>query len=87
MELPLTETCPQCGADMEPRKTARRGRTIYECPECGYQMEAAEPREGQAAGQERHDVDLDGEDQEDELKEDEDTEDEDDDEEDEEGAV
>ncbi|HET6781111.1 MAG TPA: hypothetical protein VFH67_03340 [bacterium] len=72
---------------MEPRKTARRGRTIYECPECGYQMEVAEPREGQAAGRERHDVDLDGDDEEDELKEDADTEGEDEDEEDEEGAV
>lgn len=27
---------------MEPSKTARRGRVIYECPECGYQMEISE---------------------------------------------
>lgn len=42
MELPLTQPCPQCGAEMEPSKTARRGRVIYECPECGYQMEISE---------------------------------------------
>ena len=71
MELPLTEPCPQCGADMEPRKTARRGRTIYECPDCGHQMELTEAREGQVAGQERdEDVALDSE-NEDEFKEDE----------------
>ena len=69
MELPLTEPCPQCGADMEPRKTARRGRTIYECPDCGHQMELTETHDGQVAGQERdEDVDLDSED---EFKEDE----------------
>lgn len=41
MELPLTETCPQCGAEMEPQGLVRRGREIYECPECGYQMEVS----------------------------------------------
>lgn len=49
---------------MEPRKTARRGRTIYECPECGYQMEMTEARTGDTADQRRGDVDLDAEDDE-----------------------
>ncbi len=42
MELPLTEPCPQCGSDMEPRETPRRGGIIYACPECGYEMPIAE---------------------------------------------
>jgi DNA-directed RNA polymerase subunit M/transcription elongation factor TFIIS len=71
VELPLTEPCPQCGADMEPRKTARRGRTIYECPDCGYQMEITEPHAGRAADQEPVD-DTGNEDDENEYEEDED---------------
>jgi DNA-directed RNA polymerase subunit M/transcription elongation factor TFIIS len=87
VELPLTEPCPQCGADMEPRKTARRGRTIYECPDCGHQMEVTEAREGQAAGRERGiNVDLDDDEEENELKEDDDEEKEEDEEE-EEGVI
>lgn len=39
MEFPLTTPCPQCGAEMEPRGRARRGRAVYVCPECGYEME------------------------------------------------
>ncbi len=39
MEFPLTAPCPQCGAEMEPRGRARRGRAVYVCPECGYEME------------------------------------------------
>ncbi len=38
VELPLTEPCPQCGMDMEPRGIRRRGGTIYVCSECGYEM-------------------------------------------------
>lgn len=38
VELPLTEPCPQCGMDMEPRGTRRRGGIIYVCSECGYEM-------------------------------------------------
>lgn len=46
MELPLTEPCPQCGNEMEPRGRVRRGRVIYVCPECGHEMEvAAEPED------------------------------------------
>lgn len=67
---------------MEPRKTARRGRTIYECPDCGHQMEVTEAREGQAAGERSINVDLDGEDEEEEFKEDDDEE-----EDEEEGAI
>ncbi|MGH2360392.1 MAG: hypothetical protein ACRDGM_07600 [bacterium] len=70
---------------MEPRKTARRGRTIYECPDCGHQMEVTEAREGQAAGHERG-INVDLDDEEEELKEDDDEEKEDDDEE-EEGVI
>lgn len=70
---------------MEPRKTARRGRTIYECPDCGHQMEVTEAREGQAGGERSINVDLDGEDEEDEFKEDDDEEKEEEDEE--EGAI
>ncbi|MDQ7820562.1 MAG: hypothetical protein QN173_06225 [Armatimonadota bacterium] len=39
MEFPLTAPCPQCGAEMEPRGRARRGRAVYVCPDCGYEME------------------------------------------------
>lgn len=42
MEFPLTEPCPQCGSEMEPRGKARRGRAIYVCPECGYEMEVTQ---------------------------------------------
>ncbi len=40
MELPLTEPCPECGADMEPRQLTRHRRGIeYVCPECGYETD------------------------------------------------
>ncbi len=42
MEFPLTEPCPQCGSDMEPLGTRRRGGIIYACPECGYEVPMAE---------------------------------------------
>ncbi len=43
MDLPLTEPCPECGADMEPRQLSRHRRGIeYVCPECGYEMLLAE---------------------------------------------
>ncbi len=43
MELPLTEPCPECGADMEPRQLSRHRRGIeYVCPECEYEMLLAE---------------------------------------------
>ena len=48
MELPLTQPCPQCGAEMEPSRAVRRGRVIYECPDCGHQMEMAETPGGVA---------------------------------------
>ncbi len=39
MELPLTEPCPQCGAEMEPQGVGRRSAGIaYVCPDCGYEM-------------------------------------------------
>lgn len=38
MELPLTEPCPECGAEMEPSEARRRGETLYVCPECGHEM-------------------------------------------------
>lgn len=52
MEVPLTEPCPVCGADMEPRGRARRGRAVYTCPECGYEMEAGVEREPDDEGDE-----------------------------------
>lgn len=48
VELPLTQPCPQCGAEMEPRRAVRRGRVIYDCPDCGHQMEIAETPDGVA---------------------------------------
>lgn len=38
MEAPLTEPCPVCGGEMEPRGHARRGRAVYTCTECGHEM-------------------------------------------------
>lgn len=45
MEVPLTQPCPDCGADMEPTGRARHGRTVYTCPECGHEMETPEREE------------------------------------------
>lgn len=57
---------------MEPRKTARRGRTIYECPDCGYQMEITEPHAGRAAEDPIDDTALGNEDEENGYEEEED---------------
>lgn len=45
MEVPLTQPCPDCGAEMEPSGRARRGRALYTCPECGYEMETLDEPE------------------------------------------
>ncbi len=57
MEVPLTQPCPDCGADMEPSGRARRGGTVYTCPECGHEMESHdEPeREEDVEGKEDED--------------------------------
>lgn len=40
MSIPLTQTCPQCEADMELLTTADDGEVVvYECPDCGCQVE------------------------------------------------
>lgn len=51
MEVPLTQPCPDCGADMEPSSRARRGRTVYTCPECGHEMETHEEPEREEDGE------------------------------------
>lgn len=72
LELPLTQPCPQCGAEMEPSKAVRRGRVIYECPECGYQMEISETPRVQSLDEALNgDVEDDEEDTDDENNEDE----------------
>jgi transposase-like protein len=48
MEAPLTESCPVCGGEMEPRGRARRGRAVYTCTECGHEMFIEADREGEA---------------------------------------
>lgn len=52
MPIPLTQTCPQCEADMELLTTADDGEVVvYECPDCGCQVEQrvedAEPDDDQ----------------------------------------
>ena len=40
MSIPLTQTCPQCEADMELLTTDDDGEiVVYECADCGYQVE------------------------------------------------
>ena len=40
MSIPLTQTCPQCEADMELLTTDDEGEiVVYECPDCGFQVE------------------------------------------------
>lgn len=79
MELPLTQPCPQCGAEMELSKVVRRGRVIYECPECGYQMEISETPRVQSLdevlnGDVEDEEDTDDENNEDETEDDDDEE-------------
>jgi len=62
MEVPLTEPCPVCGAEMEPRGRTRRGRAIYTCPECGYEMETEPERDLDVGEAEEDEQDVDEDD-------------------------
>lgn len=66
MEVPLTQPCPDCGAEMEPSGRARRGQTVYTCPECGFEMEAhddLEPDEDEGMNEEEEDEEDEDEDE------------------------
>ena len=57
MEAPLTEPCPVCGGEMEPRGRVRRGRAVYTCTECGHEMVIEADREGEEPEDEEPEAD------------------------------